>query len=319
MTDASSPLARVDLNLLVALDALLTERSVTRAAAQLRLSQPALSASLARLREHFDDELLIRRGSTSHLTPLAAELMDHVSTAVRAARRVFEANVDWDPRNSQREFTLYGSDHAFTQIGAELSRIVSAQAPRVRLRFMLHDHETVRDAMHSLRAVDAMFLPYGYIDGFPHRELWRDRWVIIADPQHPLVKEDEVTADALSEAAWVATLDGLADWTVPGGQLRTFGVTPRVAMVVESFSALPYIVSGTDRIAVMQRGVAMEAQAQGTVSVLAAPQLDAELVNAVWWHQVHEADPEHQWLRIQLRKAAQALGARLGDARYRRS
>nr|WP_218221473.1 LysR family transcriptional regulator [Nesterenkonia sp. Act20] len=307
-------MSRLDLNLLLALDALLTERNVTRAASRLWLSQPALSASLARLREHFDDELLIRRGSTNELTPLAAELIDPVNTALRAAVRVFDAKVDWDPRLSHREFVFYGSDHAFTQIGAELSRIVSAQAPGVRLRFMLHDQKVVEDATRSLRAVDAMFLPHGYVSGFPHLDLWRDRWVVIADPENRLVEEGDVT-EALSQATWVATLDGLADWTVPGGQLRALGVEPRVAMLVESFSALPHVVAGTNRLAVMQEGVATEAEARGTIKILPAPLFEAELLNAVWWHPAHEGDPEHQWLRAQLRKAAQALGTRLAHNR----
>ena len=98
-------LSRLDLNLLVALDALLTERSVTRAAERLHLSQPALSASLARLRNHFNDPILARRGNAYELTPLALRLTEHTTIALDAARRVFESQATWTPHESTREFS----------------------------------------------------------------------------------------------------------------------------------------------------------------------------------------------------------------------
>ncbi|MBN9183250.1 MAG: LysR family transcriptional regulator, partial [Microbacterium sp.] len=94
MTDLAL-LSRLDLNLLVSLDALLTERSVTRAADRLHLSQPALSASLARLRTHFGDPILARRGNSYELTPFALRLAEHTTVALEAARRVFESQASW--------------------------------------------------------------------------------------------------------------------------------------------------------------------------------------------------------------------------------
>src|SRR6188472_1920678 len=122
-------LSRLDLNLLVSLDALLTERSVTRAAERLHLSQPALSASLARLRTHFNDPILARRGNNYELTPLALRLTEHTTTALEAARRVFESQATWSPRDSTREFSIYGSDYGFATIGSEVSRLAAEAAP----------------------------------------------------------------------------------------------------------------------------------------------------------------------------------------------
>src|ERR687889_2784739 len=103
-------LASLDLNLLVSLDALLQERSVTRAAARMGLSRPALSASLARLRRHFGDELLTRAGNEYRLTPLAAQLKERVRIALTGVERVFTAQDEFDPGSSTREFTLLVSD-----------------------------------------------------------------------------------------------------------------------------------------------------------------------------------------------------------------
>jgi DNA-binding transcriptional LysR family regulator len=99
-------LGNLDLNLLVSLDALLEQRSVTRAAEQMGLSQPALSASLARLRRHFGDELLSRVGNTYRLTPLAVQLRPRVRLALDGVERVFSAQPDFDPAESTREFSV---------------------------------------------------------------------------------------------------------------------------------------------------------------------------------------------------------------------
>ncbi|WP_348632446.1 LysR family transcriptional regulator [Microbacterium yannicii] len=133
MTDHAL-LSRLDLNLLVSLDALLTERSVTRAAERLHLSQPALSASLARLRTHFNDPILARRGNTYELTPFALRLAEHTTTALDAARRVFESQATWEPSESAREFLIYGSDYGFTTIGRVVSELAAERAPRRALQ-----------------------------------------------------------------------------------------------------------------------------------------------------------------------------------------
>ena len=116
-TWAAVNLANLDLNLLVSLDALLQQRSVTRAAAQMGLSQPALSASLARLRRHFGDELLTRVGNEYRLTPLAVQLRELARLALTGVERVFAAQPEFDPASSTREFSLLVSDYGVAVLG----------------------------------------------------------------------------------------------------------------------------------------------------------------------------------------------------------
>src|SRR5215472_796790 len=151
-----SKLANLDLNLLVSLDALLAERSVSRAAERLGLSQPSLSASLARLRRHFRDDLLTRVGNHYELTPLAAQLGEQTTSALAAVARVFASEPDFDPATSEREFTVLISDYAIAVLGPPLAALLQ-QAPHVRLR--LHQVPTpVVDVAQALRDVDAMVL-----------------------------------------------------------------------------------------------------------------------------------------------------------------
>ncbi|XVV15101.1 LysR family transcriptional regulator [Actinoplanes sp. CA-131856] len=123
-----------DLNMLTALDALLTECSVTRAAERLQISQPAMSSALARLRRHFGDDLLIRAGQSYQLTPLAARLAEPTAQVVAAADQVLSAQPDFDPARSRRTFTVIMSDYALTVLGAAVATLIDQRAPRVQLQ-----------------------------------------------------------------------------------------------------------------------------------------------------------------------------------------
>src|ERR1700712_4531405 len=121
--------ANLDLNLLVSLDALLDQRGVTRAARQLGLSQPALSASLARLRRHFGDDLLTRVGNEDRLPPRAGQLKPRVRLALEGVERVFTAQPEFDPAQSTREFSVLTSDYAAALLGGALAELFTAEAP----------------------------------------------------------------------------------------------------------------------------------------------------------------------------------------------
>ncbi len=301
-------LSRLDLNLLVALDALLTERSVTRAAERLHLSQPALSASLARLRTHFNDPILARRGNAYELTPLALRLSEHTTIALDAARRVFESQATWTPSESTREFSVYGSDYGFATIGAAVSRIAARTAPGVRFRFMLHNTPIVDDAANSLRSVDAMVIPHGYLTDLPYVDLWRDRWVVIADESNERVGGG-LTMQMLSELPWVFTYRSRSAFTSASRQLQLLGVEPRVDVVVESFLALGRYVVGTERLGLVQAALAPQVAGLGGIRVLETPFDATPTANALWWHPVHDRDPEHAWMRTLFLEAAREVQA----------
>ncbi|MEU1971421.1 LysR family transcriptional regulator [Microbacterium sp. NPDC019599] len=303
-------LSRLDLNLLVALDALLTERSVTRAAERLHLSQPALSASLARLRTHFNDPILARRGNSYELTPLALRLTEHTTTALEAARRVFESQATWSPRDSTREFSIYGSDYGFATIGSEVSRLAAESAPGVRFRFMLHNPSIVDDALNRLRSADGMVIPHGYLVDLPYADLWRDGWVVVASESNEQVG-DELTMEVLGALPWVFTYQSRTAFTSAARQLQQLGIEPHVETVVESFLALPHFIAGTNRLGLIQAGLAHVAESVAGVRTLAAPFDATPVVNALWWHPVHGRDPEHAWMRGIFEQAAKLVSSRL--------
>lgn len=306
MVTDHAQLSRLDLNLLVSLDALLTERSVTRAAERLHLSQPALSASLSKLRIHFGDQILARRGNSYELTPLAVRLTEHTSTALESARRVFETQASWSPSESTREFSIYGSDYGFVTIGRAVSTLAAERAPGVRFRFMLHNPTIVDDALTRLRSVDGMVIPHGHVTDMPYADLWRDDWVAIVDDAH-FGPDEGLTMERIAEAPWVLTFQSRTAFTSAARQIQQLGVEPRIAVVVESFLSLPHFIVGTDRIGLVQSAVIPTISAVPGIRVVRLPFDATPIVNALWWHPVHGRDPEHAWMRELFAEAARTL------------
>lgn len=301
-------LPSIDLNLLVALHALLAERNVTRAGESIGLSQPAMSAALGRLRRHFGDELLTRDGQRFALTPLAASLLDQSEVALRFVENAFAARPLFNAPSSTREFNLVMSDYALTVLGGPLLQLVEQRAPSVRLRIRPVDLAAVDDAPATLRSVDAMILPRGFLQDFPSTELFRDRWVCVAAAENRTVG-DIVTLDDLRQLRWILTFNRPTQFTPADHHLQLAGIERHVDVVVENFLALPFLLTGTQRVAVLQERLATKLHpATGVRSIPIATDLP-ELVEAMWWHPSKTSDPGQRWLQTLLTDAAATLSA----------
>lgn len=296
----------LDLNLLVALDALLQERSVTRAAARMRLSQPALSASLARLRRHFGDELLTRVGNDYRLTPLALQLKEQARVALSGVERVFSAQPEFDPGGSTREFVLLVTDYMLAVLGDRVAELFTAEAPKARLRFAANTPERTDRADQVLLAADLIVLPHGFLTDLSHRDLYRDEWVCLVDAGNDRVG-DTLTVEHLESLPWVVTFHGPTASTLAGRQMRMLGIEPRIQVITESFLAVPRLVAGSDRIALLQRRLVALMPATAGLRVLDPPFEAAPLVEAMWWHPIYDPDPGHRYLRDLVARAAQGI------------
>lgn len=299
-------LASLDLNLLVALRALLEERNVTRAGRRIGLSQPATSAALARLRRHFGDELLVRDGNSLQPTPLGTALLVPAAAACGLLERLFNSRADFDPATDRREFTLLASDYAVAVFGAELARALHARAPGVRLHFRHVGLPLVESPDTALSAVDGVLMPHGVISGFPTVELYRDEWVCLVAGDHPEIG-DEITMDDLARLPWVV-YQRVFD-TPATRQLNLLGLEPRVEVSTESFQLLPTLVAGTRRVALIQRRLAWALRDIAPVRTLPCPFDAVPVQEALWWHPVHTHDAAHVWLR---RIAAETAAATPG-------
>lgn len=300
-------LAGLDMNLIVALRALLAERNVTRAGRRIGLSQPATSAALARLRRHFGDELLTRKGADYELTALGAALLDRTEAACDMLERVFGSQPRFDPEQEDREFVILASDYAVTVFGAALAREISVHAPQVRIAFRQPSQAHIDDPAGRLATVDGLLMPHGIVAGLPSVQLFQDRWVCAVAEDNPEVGE-RITLSQLASLPWAAYQRAHAASALQ--QLSMLGVEPRVQVLADSFQLLPALVAGTRRVAMIHELLAARlGLGPGSgIRLLDCPFDAVPVQEALWWHPVHSHDAGHVWLR----DMARAVGARIG-------
>lgn len=181
-------LDRFDLNLLVALDTLVEERSVTASAHRLHLTQSAMSGALARLRIAFDDPLLVRHGRGMVPTPAALALAPRVKDMLARLRQLIEPEQRFDPETSVRTFRVVASDYISTVLLAPLIRRLEAQAPQVRVEITLPSEGAAR--MLSNGELDLLLTPEEFVQrDHPSVLLFEERHVVVGCAANPALRD----------------------------------------------------------------------------------------------------------------------------------
>jgi DNA-binding transcriptional LysR family regulator len=285
--------AGIDFNLLAVLGALLEQRNVTRAGEKLSLSQPTMSGALARLRQHFGDELLVRSGREYQLTALASALLPTVREALGQVERTLSLPAEFDPEISLRRFSIAIPAQSILALSGLLQR-VHELAPGVRL-----DTWPITTALsetdRTLPGYDVLIAPEGFRAGGEPEVLLRDRVVYVADPANPRLREGRFTAQDLAALPHATTRLPQADLITSA--LAGLGVTPRVAVTTGGWLPLPFLVAGTDLVAAVPERLARRVSSAAGVTVTEPPFGTVELVEAAWWHPLHATDPALTWLR----------------------
>jgi DNA-binding transcriptional LysR family regulator len=284
----------IDLNLLVALGALLEERNLTRAGAKLNVSQPTMSGSLARLRRHFGDELLTRSGREYRLTPMAEHLLPAVQQAVRQVERTFSVADEFDPRTSTRRFSL-GISGQSVMVHSGLLRRVHELAPKVRLELCPVTPELLEGGRGMLRH-DLLIAPLTQaIDDQPEI-ICRDRFVCVVDPGNPRLRNGRLSLADLAAMPHAVARQPRAEVDQVEAELDRLGITRTIAVTTASWLPLPFVVAGTDMVATVPERLACRMSQAAGVTVTTAPFGEIELAEAVWWHPMCAADPALVWL-----------------------
>ncbi|WNM33757.1 LysR family transcriptional regulator [Streptomyces sp. Li-HN-5-11] len=298
-------LGTIDLNLLVALEALLQQKNVTRAGERLNTSQSAMSGSLARLRRHFDDELLVRVGREYELTPLAERLLPVVQASLQKAEEALSLTRRFDPATSDQRFSAVMSDYMMMVMVEPLLRVIGQEAPGVRIDF--HPTPGQLASERHLACHDLLIAPLGY--GVPgvNEAVLRDRFVCIVDPDNPRLVDGRLSLRDLAEMPHAAA--GFVKSPTPSDrQLEVLGITPRIQVSTPGFSVLPFVVSGTDLVAVVPERLARRYAGFAHCAVVPAPFPDElPLVEAMYWHHKRHTDPGHTWLRGVVRRVCAEL------------
>jgi len=303
-------MARPDFNLLVTLDVLLAEGSVARAARRLRLSPSAMSRALARLRETTGDPLLVRAGRGLVPTPRALELRGRVGQLVEEAAAVLRPAEKLDPGRLARTFTLRTSEGFVENFGPRLIARVGAEAPGVRLRFVLKADK----ASTSLRdgTVDLETGVVGEATGPEVRAhaLFRDRFIGVVRDGHPLSK-GKVTAARYAAGRHVLVSRRGLDRGPVDEALRSVGLQREIVTTVSGFSTALALARTSDLIATVpdRHTISLRAGMHSFALPVAVPEVTVSLL----WHPRQDADPAHRWLRACVRDACAAHRSGAGD------
>ena len=294
-----------DLNLLVALDALLREKSVTNAGRRVHLSQSAMSGALARLRHAFNDDLLIAGRGAMTLTPLAEGLVEPVAAILRDTQETLSAHVRFEPSTSRRTFTIAASDYATTVLLGEAVREMNAQAPHVTLVIL-----QLRDRLEELDDldVDVCILPQSIVPpARPHELLFRDTFTCLVWRDNTDVG-DRLTVDQFTTLGHVVVTFHDDCTTRDDDRFAPrIGLERRAEIVVPNFHALPSLIVGTNRIATVQKRLATKLASSHPVRVVGLPVPIPPLEEAMLWHPRFERDPAHLWFRSVLKRVASAM------------
>ncbi|WP_081898681.1 LysR family transcriptional regulator [Herbidospora cretacea] len=299
-------LASVDLNLLVALDALLTERNVTRAAKRTSVGQPAMSASLARLRKHFGDPLLVREGRSLQRTPLADTLVGPVREALSAAEAVLLRSPGFDPAKDKAAFTIMAADYVTIVLLGPLLESIAGTAPHIRICMRPVDADFA-DQLRS-GAVDMVIIPTKLADRklpFPHEPLFTDRYVLVVDRNHPDVR-DSVTPEQATALRYVAFSGGTVS-PITNVDLEALNVHIPVELTTESFAVPLLLLTGTRLATIAPERLALKLVSVAQLRIVEYPLSLSAIQEAMYWNPRDNDDLAHQWLRRRLIDTARSI------------
>jgi LysR family nod box-dependent transcriptional activator len=296
----------LDLNLLVALDALLKERNTTRASEKLHLTQSAMSNALSRLREYFNDELLVQVGRKLELTPRAESLQEAVHDVLMRVRTSIASVPMFDPERSDRVFKIAISDFTTSVLMPGVLQLAWRQAKGVSFELLYQTTEPERMLVRG--ETDLLLIPDNYLTSdHPSEILFEESYVCVIWDQNSLIG-DTISFDEYIAASHIAVQYG--DDHVPafeGWFLKRFGVVRKIQVVTANLLAPADLVVGTDRIATMHKRAAARAAKTLPIRILASPIEIPTLKLAMQWHQYRTGDPGLKWLRDLMRQAAAGM------------
>lgn len=297
---------KLDLNQLVLLDAMLATASVSKAAGLVHLSQPAVSAALAKFRDYFGDPLLVPHGRRLTLTPFAHSLVEPVRDLLLQVQALTRRRPEIEPSRIERQITIVGSDYIQNILLAPLFQRAEKEAPG--LRFEVRSISGYLSEELDQGDVDLVVsLASGVSDRHPSEIVFRDTFSCLAWTGNTRVNKRLSKAQYLSLGhvavllgrGRVPTLDQIA--------MDELGLDRRIEVHIPSFTTMPVYLVGTDRIGTLQTHLANALARQWPVRVMPCPIPIAPIVTAVQWHRYQSLDPAISWTRGVLRELGSSL------------
>src|SRR6478672_6559421 len=293
---------KIDLNLLVVLDALLDERNVTRAAARLGYTQPTISGMLTRLGDLFGDPLFVRTQRGLLATPRAQALANPLKQLL-ADSQFLVAREAFDPANVEMTFNISSNDYMQHAVLVPFVKMLRREAPQIKLAIAPPIIEGLSEALARGQIDLAVTIPEFAMSDLPSRLLYRERYVVAVRRQHPLTRPNAMTAERFCSYDHVlvsptgGSFEGPADRALARLRLRR-----KVRYSVSSFLLLPAILQTDDLVALVPSRLLREDNKR--LAVLKPPVDVAGFDVIAVWHSRVDKDPAHRWLRDRLAATA---------------
>jgi LysR family nod box-dependent transcriptional activator len=294
-----------DIGLLVALDALLTEKSVTRAGERLHLSQPATSIILSRLRKYFGNQLLAPAGRRMVLTPLAESLVQPVRSCLLQIQHTVASKAAFDPAASDRKFFLAVSDYVTAVLMPQVMQEAARKAPGIRFELVRLDENIeqklekggidffVRPSIHSLRA-------------HPKEMLFEDTHTCVVWRNNSIVG-DRISLNRFIRMGHIAVHFGTAQAFFEEWFATRYGETRNIEVVTQDFEAACRLAVGTNRITTVVSRIAQLCAEHLPLRLIPPPFAIPKVTQCLQWHRYQDQDPGHIWLRGLLKETANRL------------
>ncbi len=292
-----------DLGLLLALDALLERESVSAAAEQLGISQPAMSSQLRRLRELFNDPLLTPSGRRLVATPRALAVKDDLRQHLQKMDSLVRSNRHFDPGTSRTTFRMVATDYAHAILGPALADLLATRAPNCRLATLPFDPKTLWQRMVA-DDVDLAFVTGMKLPEAKMRSGIEESFCVVLRKGHPLGNRPMSLEDFCKAEHILVSPEGGGFIGMTDRILGEMGLRRRVAVSLPSFLMAPNLVARTNYVCLLPRRLA--ALYGHEVDVVEPPLATATFKVDLLWHARRQHDPSHIWFRDQV---AQLLGA----------
>lgn len=288
-------LASIDLNLLVVFDALMQERSVTRAGRRVGLTQPAVSQALSRLRQLVKDDLFLRGPKGMRPTPRALELAGPVREALAQVERALEP-VAFNPATATNSFRLAMADYAASLILPPLAHRLEHEAPAVDIRVRINDNVSALGLLDRNEIDFAIGYHTEWPERFDGQVLFRETYVCVMRRGHPLAQERITLEEFASARHLLITLTGEATGFVDR-LLRKRGLTRRIAMTANQFLVAPLIIQNSDMIMTLALRTAERFAEVNNLHIVPVPLEPDPIDLTMLWHKELSRHPAHEWMR----------------------
>lgn len=290
-------LNKLDLNLLLVFHQLMIERRVSATADALGVSQPAISNALRRLRQLLDDDLFIRAARGMEPTPFAERIAQPIAHALDTINEALTDRQVFEPRTSDRSFTLGMTDIGEIYIIPRLLARLSELAAGITLNTVRNSAVDIRDEMERGNVDATIGLLPQLQGGFFRQRLFHQKYVCAMGGHHPLAGKDTLSLEAFTAADHVVVVAAGTGHGEADKLMQRKGVVRRVRLTVPHFVAVGHILHGSDLIATIPERLASQLAAPFGLKYFPHPVALPEPSIDLFWHAKLHRDPANQWLR----------------------